>query len=168
MSILTFFQRSKPRTGLQIERGFRCQVCNRVDFYVDPFAEPVHCGSPMLPDDEVRWIGSGDPKTALIDSIGCDPPVNDPYGPFKVLHWKSSLPSMLSDFDARSVEAVWCLRPGRAKGERIGWLVKSQLVGAGGAKSVRWFMVPGVSPSEGVSPSRPEAFGAMLEAIERG
>jgi len=56
---------------------------------------------------------------------------------------------------------LWKLAPGRAKGERIGWIGARQTV-------VEWRMPPGVAIEGGFANTVEEAAGFMLEALDGG
>lgn len=129
---------------LKIERDFRCFVCGVVDYF-DPYAEPVHCARPMRPGEDMRYHG-GDPEEGRIDAIR-----------LKKEHW----PEGIFEHHGDEIVEIWFLRPGRYKGEKVGWLTDTGL-------AVHWRMVPGVTPEAGLAMTRNQALDDMISALDRG
>lgn len=123
---------------------FTCPVCRKQERY-EPYAEPRCCHQLMQPGQELYYTG-GDPEEYRIDVLKL---------------WRNELPSHFQELDVDKVGEVWFLKPGRQKGERIGWLVEGKL-------AWQWYMVPGVNPGEGVALDRVEALDAMISALDRG
>jgi hypothetical protein len=128
---------------LQIEREFRCFACGRVDRY-EPYAAPVCCAALMKAGEEMLYHG-GDPEEGRIDAITLKKE-NWPHGIFE---------------NATAIVEIWFLRPGRYKGEKIGWMTDTGL-------AVHWRMVPGVTPQAGIALDRASALECMIAALDRG
>lgn len=132
-----------------LQRVFRCCSCGRIDVY-DVFAEPVHCGRPM--DAERELFRGGDPEALRIDLVEY---VRGGADDLQVAESVFTPPSTwITSWE------VWCLKPGRQNGERIGWLGET-LVG------YAYQMVPGIPSylAAGLVTNREDALAAILGAI---
>lgn len=135
-----------------IEQEFICCICKHEETFVyQSEGLPVCCSTPMRGGD-LRFPAENSTRLHLI-KLHVDP----------IVEW--SLPSV----PANGVFELWKLAPGRAKGERIGYLGARET-------AVEWRMTPGVSFKDTLGNARhggfantvEEAAGYMLEAIQGG
>ena len=161
MAIKIFSKRADPRKNvIRLEREFRCSSCGRVDRY-EPYATPLHCGAPMNAQDELLYSG-GDPEEGRIDVIDMPDP-SKRVVPDAVYQAEFDKIVRGLDFplaDGKLYE-IWFLRPGRFKGERIGWIVETPL-------TWKWQMVKGVKTRGGACLDQITAVDQMISALDEG
>jgi len=143
------------------EREFRCAKCGRIDRY-EPYASPLHCGQPMHAAEELLYKG-GDPEEGRVDVVTMVHPAKKPIPD---LVYKAEFDRIVSglDFEVGDDDLlyeIWFLRPGRYKGEKIGWIVETPL-------TWRWAMVPGVATRGGACLDQVTAMDKMISALDEG
>jgi hypothetical protein len=146
---------------ITLEREFRCSKCGRIDRY-EPYASPQHCGVFMDVEEELLYSG-GDPEEGRLDVIDMvDPAKRRIQDPIYRKQWDTIVSGL--DFELGSndkVYEIWFLRPGRYKGEKIGWVVETPL-------TWKWQMVPGVATRGGACLDQITAVDKMISALDEG
>ena len=130
--------------AMAIRQEFSCTLCQHTDVFAYPDASPVCCGRPMRGGD-IKFPRGDETQTRLHLITLKQTPIVD---------WQ--LPQT-----PKHVFELWQLAPGRAKGERIGWIGTRETV-------VEWKMPAGVKLSGGFANTIEEAAGLMLEALQGG
>lgn len=129
---------------MNIKQNFTCSICNKHEIY--PYeAQPKHCNQPMTPGEPI-FPNDNKTETKLHMIILKRKPEID---------WQ--LPT-----EPDQIFEVWKLKPGRANGERLGWLAKRSL-------SWEWKMPTGIGTAPGgLSATAEHAVQSMLLALDGG
>lgn len=130
---------------MTISQKFVCKVCSKEDVHTYQ-AEPVCCGVSMSGKELQFPRGLGDEHTTRLHLITLNKA--------PVVEWQLQR-------QPKHIFELWRLAPGRAKGERIGWIGARETV-------VEWKMPTGVKIDGGFANTIEEAAGLMLEAMQGG
>lgn len=140
---------------ITIQKEYRCLGCGQIDVYsAELQARPVHCGQPMM-EGRTLFRG-GDPHSVRVDLVEITRTelARKLFG--ETAH-EEVPPGWSPAFE------VWFLKPGRLKGERIGWMGESNF-------GWEYRMVAGVSQvsARGHALSKRKCVEKMILALDEG